>query len=56
MTAEPPFEAGAVQEQSSWVSPGVQETPVGADGVPYGICGVEDVEYAESPAAFVAES
>ena len=56
MTTEPPFDVGAVQEHAIWVFDGVQVTAVGVVGVPTGVVAKDEAEYAESPAAFVANT
>ena len=56
MIVLPPVIDGAVQEQPSWLLPGVQVTLVGASAVVVGVALADDDEYAESPAAFVANT
>ena len=56
MTTEPPLNAGAVQEQTIWVSPGVQPTPLGGFATVNGVAVADADEYEESPAALVANT
>jgi anti-sigma factor ChrR (cupin superfamily) len=51
--ADPPVEAGAVQDTASWVLPGVRATPVGAPGIVDGVP-VAPAEAGPAPLAFVA--
>jgi hypothetical protein len=52
--AEPPFEAGAVQETVANALPATAETPVGAPGTVAGVTAADAVESVELPTAFVA--
>ena len=52
--AEPPFEAGALQETVADALPATAETPVGASGTVIGVTATEAAEAAESPRLFVA--
>ena len=54
MIAEPPFEAGAVQETTTCVFPETPLTAVGAAGGEAGVTEEEAVEAAPVPAEFVA--
>jgi hypothetical protein len=51
--ADPPVEAGAVQDTPIWVSPGVSTSAVGAPGVPCGVPVAPD-DAGPAPFAFVA--
>ena len=51
--AEPPVDAGAVQDTASWVLPGVRPTPVGAPGIVDGVP-VAEPDAGPVPIALVA--
>jgi hypothetical protein len=53
VTAEPPFEAGAVHDTVAWPAPGVAVTPVGAPGTVRGVAEAGP-EAGPVPTAFVA--
>ena len=57
MSADPPFEAGAVQETVVWAfALLVAATPVGASGTVDGIAAADGADAADVPLTFVAET
>ena len=55
VTAEPPLDAGAVQDTTDWASAfDVAATPVGAPGVAAGTAAADGVEGVLVPAVLVA--
>jgi hypothetical protein len=56
VTADPPFDAGAVQVKATDPFPPVPTSPVGADGAVAADCGVADASFdcGEVPTAFTA--
>ena len=52
--ANPPFEAGAVQDTIAEALPATAETPVGAPGTVAGITAAEAEEFEEFPTEFIA--
>ena len=54
MIADPPSDAGALQEIVAWASPAVALAEVGAPGAVAGVTAAEADEAAEVPAELVA--
>ncbi len=56
VTADPPFDAGAVHDNATVALPAVAANPVGADGTVTADCGVADASFdcGDVPTAFTA--
>ena len=54
MIAEPPFDAGALQESAACEFPGVATTDVGAPGIVRGVIAREALDGADSPWTLIA--